>query len=392
MQTTWKCSITLLAALAVGLGTPGPLGAQQADGEPGDVRAEECECAGPVGAIRMALQARGPRLGVQIEDVDDEDVEALGLPAERGAKVVRVIDGTPAAEAGVREGDVVVRWNGEPVASAAELTRLVRETPADREVRLALVRDGEEVELEVTLEEDAPHGIGARGWGDGPPEAWATGEQAEELHERLEEVRERVAPAMERLRQRLGDLDVELEGFGPGAFTVRVGDGRLGVRLQSLTDQLADYFGVDGGALVAGVREGSPAAEADLRAGDVIVEVDGRATGSPTDVARAVRKASAGPLPVRVVRDGDRRTLTVELPSRDGDEETRDGGEERGGASALRAPSVSPVPPAPPAPDAPRPSSAEAPPAPSFAGASPAPDAPRPPAPPATLSPTLLVV
>jgi membrane-associated protease RseP (regulator of RpoE activity) len=96
---------------------------------------------------------------------------------------------------------------------------------------------------------------------------------------------------------------------------VRGGRGRLGVRLQGLTDQLGDYFGIEGGdgALVTSVTEDSPAAAAGIQAGDVIVAVGSKSVEGPGDVARAVRGAEAGPAEVTVIRDGQRRSFTVTL-------------------------------------------------------------------------------
>jgi S1-C subfamily serine protease len=93
----------------------------------------------------------------------------------------------------------------------------------------------------------------------------------------------------------------------------------MGLRLQGLTDQLREYFGVPAGegALVATVRDESPAAKAGLRAGDVIVAVGGETVGDPRDVADGVRGADAGPTEVTVIRDGQRRTLTVVLEERE---------------------------------------------------------------------------
>lgn len=376
MRATWKRPTLLFVFLAAAVAAPVPLGAQEEDEQADEERVEEHELEGemPARAMRLAraLRAHGPRLGVQIEDVDEEDVEALDLPAERGAKVVGVLDDTPAAEVGLREGDVIVRWNEEPVESVAELTRLVRETPVGREVALTVVRDGGERQFEVRLEERGWRGLRVAPRGG----AWRfdgselSEERLEELRERMQEVRERVGPRLERLQRRLDGMDVEVEGFGPGAFMVHVGHGRMGVRLQSLTDQLADYFGVESGALVAAVSDGSPADGAGLRAGDVIVEVDGREADDPRDVARAVRRAPAGPLPVTVARDGERRTLTVELPAREEDEGSGEPEEGTDGPSARAAPA------APPAPPTPGPADAGTPPTPPVPATPPAPGAP----------------
>src|SRR5262245_50055404 len=91
-------------------------------------------------------------LGVTLDDVGAEDVARLGLSAERGAIVKGVRAGTPAAEAGLREGDVIVTFQGETVQSAAQLARLVAETPPGRSVEMTLRRDGAEMTLRATLD------------------------------------------------------------------------------------------------------------------------------------------------------------------------------------------------------------------------------------------------
>lgn len=261
-------------------------------------------------ARRMArMHGSGGYLGVAIENVDADSAKQLGLEEVRGVRVTDVSEDAPASRAGIREGDVIVRFDGEEVRSARQLVRLVRETPPGREVEIRLLRDGEE--RTVSLE------VGRRSG------AWAglDDEEMEEIHRRIEDAMERHDDVMKRLRERFdgemfdgGELDLEVEGDRVFVVDDR---GRLGVRLQSLTDQLAGYFGVEDGALVASVRKGSPAAGAGIRAGDVLVRIGDRDIRDPGDAATAVREAGAGPLTVAFVRDGEERTVTAELPARE---------------------------------------------------------------------------
>ena len=220
----------------------------------------------------------GGFLGVYLEEVDQEVVERLGLRAERGALILDVSEEGPAAEAGLRKDDVVVGFNGESVESVSQLARLVRETPAGRTISLDVIRDGQTRQFSVEL-------------GERPGMVW-------------------IGP----------DLDRHGVFIAPGHGEHRMfafgGRGRLGVELQPLGDQLADYFGVSGGALIASVREDSPAAAAGLKAGDVITRIGEQAVDDPGDAVEAVHEADEGPLSITVVRDGATRTFTADLPER----------------------------------------------------------------------------
>ena len=224
----------------------------------------------------------GGFLGVYLEEVDDAAVDRLSLRQERGALIAEVSEDGPAAQAGLREDDVIVGFNGEPVESVGELSRLVRETPSGRTVTLEVVRDGRAREVSVEL-------------GERPGIVWL-GPDFDRDHRIF------IAP---------GDGE-----HGEHHLFALGGRGRLGVQLQSLGEQLAEYFGVSGGALITSVREDSPAAKAGLKAGDVITRVGDREVEDAGDVARAVHEAEEGSLSITVVRDGDTRTLTAQLPER----------------------------------------------------------------------------
>lgn len=308
----------IAAALLVG-GTAAGIRAQEADQDTEDDAAVERERTVRVRAPRVAMRLGGGGwLGVSVEDVDAERAGELGLDGPRGALVESVEEESPAEEAGVQAGDVIVSFDGERVRSVAELVRLVRETPDGRSVELEVVRDRGRRTLSATIEERRGRGFGFRV---GPGDAEAFELRMEELGEELSEERmEEIRARVERAREHVEELEIAPDGEGVHVFRF-LGRPRLGVRLQSLSDQLAEYFGVAerGGALVASVRDGSPAASAGLRAGDVVVSFGGEEVGDPGDLVRAVREADPAAVEVTVVRRGEERTLTVELPERDED-------------------------------------------------------------------------
>jgi S1-C subfamily serine protease len=95
------------------------------------------------------------------------------------------------------------------------------------------------------------------------------------------------------------------------------GGRNLGITLAPLGDQLAEYFGVKEGALVSSVQTGSAAADAGLRAGDVITAINGRMVRDASDVIAEIRRAQpAGALDISVMRDKKPLTLKATLPAR----------------------------------------------------------------------------
>lgn len=338
--TTWLLTVALLIG-----GTAVGIRAQEAE-EDEEARAERSErqrtleMVAPM--VRARLASAGGWLGVRVEDVDDARAEELGLTGPRGAMVAGVEEESPAAEAGLREGDVIVSFDGEAVRSVAELVRLVRETPTGRSVPVEVMRDGERRSLSATVgDRPGPRAFRFRVGPDGMEDVELRLERLGERlsGERMARVHERVERAMERAREHAEDFEFDLEDGDVHVFRVSARP-RLGVQLQSLTDQLAEYFGVSerGGVLISAVRDGSPASAAGLRAGDVVVAFDGEEIEDAGDLMRAVREAEAGSATVTVVRRGQEREITVELPEEDRAEP------EEEGATGRRAPAGPPAP------------------------------------------------
>jgi S1-C subfamily serine protease len=248
--------------------------------------------------------------------VEIENVRA-GTPADaaglRAATGQRTIDG----ESYPTGGDVVVEFDGERIRSARQFSRLVEETAGGRTVKLGIVRNGQRQTVDVTPESRA------FSWGfDGDRIGRDIARGLRDLEPQLREFE----PRLRELEPRLRELEPRFREFhfDPPAFNFdfdmlpRTARGRLGVQAESLTPQLAEYFGVkDGGVLVSSVTENSPAAKAGIKAGDVITSIDGDRVRDYDDLLRELRDKT-GEVTIGIVRDKKESTVktTIEVPER----------------------------------------------------------------------------
>ena len=81
-------------------------------------------------------------LGVAIQEIDSDRAKALKLPEEAGVEVTRIAPDSPAEKAGIKTGDVLTQYNGQRVEGMDQFSRMVRETPSGREVRIGILRNG----------------------------------------------------------------------------------------------------------------------------------------------------------------------------------------------------------------------------------------------------------
>ena len=216
----------------------------------------------------------GTYLGVSLAEIDDNHAKELKLKEDYGVEITRVEEGSPAEKAGVKSGDVVLEYNGQRVEGMEQFGRMVRETPAGREVKLTISRDGATQVLTAMLGSRKTRAFAGN---------FPQGFEMPEI--------------------RIPDI--------PQIFTT-LRTARLGIEAESLGPQLAEFFGVKEGVLVRSVIENTPAQKAGLKAGDVITKVDGMAVTSPSELSGAVRTASSKKTyAVELTRDRKIQTVTV---------------------------------------------------------------------------------
>jgi serine protease Do len=188
-------------------------------------------------------------LGVQIKDLDPEIAPRLGLKDQSGVVIAAVHENTPAAKAGLKDGDVLTSLAGKPIKDGRELQRMVAGLPLGKPVEVTVVRDGKPVMLQVVIEEQP---------------------------------------------REFGSARVPLRP-GPRSNPDTVNLDKIGVEVADLTPELAEQLGYPRdakGVVVASVEPGSAADLSGLRKGALIVKVDKVPVPSAAAAKDALAKAS----------------------------------------------------------------------------------------------------
>jgi len=268
------------------------------------------------GAGGLELGAGG-YLGVYLDEITPERTKELGLKEERGAVVMKVVADSPAERSGLKENDVIVSFNGRRVDSVRELQRLLSETPAERTVQIEVIRGGSHQTLATTLAKRSFQSFNMLGR-DSNEKFWKQNEES------MKQAEESLKKAQESLTQSQGKLRALPPNFGdftfvnPGEFAF-FSRTRLGISAESLTPQLAEFFGVkdSGGILVASVEENSSAAKAGLKAGDVIVAIDNEKIDSVRTLVKALNAKTDGGVAIKLVRNRSEQTINLTLEKRE---------------------------------------------------------------------------
>lgn len=247
--------------------------------EPPQAPAPAAPQTAPESRALVLSRSSGSYLGIGVAEITPERAKTLNLREESGVEITRVEEDSPASKAGMKPGDAVLEYNGQRIEGVEQFMRLVRETPAGREVRLSVHRNGAAQQLSIRT---------------GSRKTWLAsryGEHAVEI------------PRLEIPEIRIPDVPRALMSWR-SSF--------LGIDAESLDTQLAEYFGVKEGVLVRSVAQGSPADKAGLRAGDVITRVEEKPVSTPGEVSSAVRSAR-GKKSVSIAAIRDKREMAVAL-------------------------------------------------------------------------------
>ena len=256
-------------------------------------------------AFAFSFDGDGGYLGVSTQEISKENFAKFGLRDVRGVAVEKVLENSPAAAAGIQNGDVIVRFNGEEITSTRKLTRLVSEVAPDHQVKVTVLRGGTEQELTATLAKRPMPKFENGNFSFGP-----MGKLNPDQFKLLPQIQ--ALPQMRDFPR--GDMP-RIFGVPDGegqSFAWRSGEGRqIGISVYAITKQLGERYGVESGVMINNVRDGSPAAKAGLKAGDIIVEIDGKTVKGDLDLIRAINAKKEGDITLTIVRDRNRQTISV---------------------------------------------------------------------------------
>lgn len=216
--------------------------------------------------LKEGVVHRG-QLGITIQDLTDDMSKALGISTTEGVLISGVREGSAAAKAGLKRGDVVTAINGEKVEDRNVLRNKVAGTQPGTEVTIQILRDGKQEEVKATLDEVKTDETGA----------------------------------------------VQGDPNKPAGNTE---NGKLGVTLIPVTPQIAKQFELPSdseGMFVSNVDANGVAAAAGIARGDVILEINRQAVNSAEEVQAALDKAGDGPVALLISRRGSTIYITVRL-------------------------------------------------------------------------------
>jgi hypothetical protein len=280
------------------------------------------------------VDLEGAYLGVRLTEETEH--------SEGGARVTHVVDDSPAHEAGLREDDIIVEFDGEIIRGPMALTQRIHAHEPGERVALKLLRDGRPVEVEVELGQRSDISIFVPD-ADRQSDRWQVWQ--DDFQERMEDLGERLG----RTYSYSYTLPEDGGSFAV-PFAVDWGKPKLGVQLIETTPELREHLGgsKDEGVLVSKVLPGTPAARAEMAVGDLIVSVGGKSVATVDELREALHDKEGETFTVEVVRDHRRVSIEVTIPAPNDDRPS-------GPRAALIPPPARPAPVAPLAAPAARP-------------------------------------
>ncbi|RKX26462.1 MAG: hypothetical protein DRP45_03500 [Candidatus Zixiibacteriota bacterium] len=250
-------------------------------------------------SLAMAGRSSKAWIGVYTEAVDEDLAETYSLAVDHGVIIDEVIEDSPAEDAGLKEDDIVIAFDGTKVWDDDDLLDFVAELAPGDKITLTVMRDDSEKKIDVVLGKKSArrsYSYRSGSWDDADI---------------------RILPKIPSIPR------LPRGGSYSYSYTLDNDDyrgGYIGVTLLDISERLADRLGADGeGVLVDEVEEDSPADDAGLLPGDVIVAIDGEETEDYGDVREIIREMDEGDLAhIEIIRDKKHKEIEVEVGYRKG--------------------------------------------------------------------------
>jgi membrane-associated protease RseP (regulator of RpoE activity) len=241
-------------------------------------------------------------LGVDVRDVTNDQVNTLRLKEARGAEITLVDHDAPAGKAGLREHDVVLKMNGQPVQGEEQIRRMLRESAPGKTVVLLISRDGQQITVTTQMANRE-----------------AVERQAWERHLTMADPADGSGPATESASSgsyQSGAVVSGSSGVRGNSFIGRIlpmTPSYTGAMMEPLNKPLAEFFGSANGTglLVRKIDTNSPAAQAGMKVGDVVVRANAQSIASTKDWTKAIEASHGHSLSVIVLRDKKETTLSL---------------------------------------------------------------------------------
>lgn len=237
-------------------------------------------------------------LGILTRDVSDDQVGMLRLKDAKGAEITDLDHDGPACKAGMKMHDVILQMNGQVIESEEQLRHMLRDVPVGRSVSFVVSRDGQTQTMTMTTADRKTLGLQAWEQHYSVPAPGPSGFVRGGIYDNPKPTN---PPAQKEHKDLLGTEDIVLSS----SFT--------GAKLEVMGRQLAEFFGaIDGaGLLVRSVDGNSPAEEAGLKAGDVVVKINSVSVANGNDWSKMVHDNRGKPVPIVVLRDKREQKLTL---------------------------------------------------------------------------------
>jgi S1-C subfamily serine protease len=238
-------------------------------------------------------------IGIETRGVSDDQIGMLRLKDAKGAEVTSIDHDGPACKAGMKMHDVILQMNGQAIENEEQLRRMLRDVPVGRSVSFVVSRDGQTQTMTLTTADRKTLGLHAWEQHYTVPAPGPSGFVGGGIYS--PDNNPKPAPAQKEHKDLLGTEDIVLSS----SFT--------GAKLEVMGRQLAEFFGATDGAglLVRSVDGNSPAEEAGLKAGDVVVKINSVSVANGNDWTKTVHDNRGKPVPIVVLRDKHEQTLTL---------------------------------------------------------------------------------